>query len=134
MILTGVYRAGFPSPNVTALTVAAVPRHEELPPLAEVGGGGGGLGGGLHGQVVQVQSQLAAGHTALTTNCLRQQPQLSWGQGVYQLIVLFQLSEQNVADSHFVLHSYQRWVKYLAALGLALAGRGDTGCLRWMWR
>ena len=130
MILTGVYRAGFPSPNVTALTVAAVPRHEELPPLAEVGEGGGGLGGGLHGQVVQVQGQLAAGHTALTTNCLRQQPQLSWGQGVYQLIVLFQLSEQNVADSHFVLHSYQRWVKYLAALGLALAGRGDTGCLR----
>ena len=86
MILTGVYRAGFPSPNVTALTVAAVPRHKELPPLAEVGGGGGGLGGGLHGQVVQVQGQLAVGHTALTTNCLRQQPQLSWGQGVYLLI------------------------------------------------
>ena len=45
-ILTGVYRAGFHSPNITDLTVAAVPRHEELPPLAEVGEGGGGLGGG----------------------------------------------------------------------------------------
>ena len=129
-ILTGVYRAGFHSPNVTALTVAAVPRHDELPPPAEVGGGGGGLGGGLHGEVVQVQVQLAVGHTPLTTNCLRHQPHLSW----HVRIVLFQLSEQNVAESHFLLHSYQRWVKYLAALDLALAGRGDTGCLRWMWR
>ena len=109
MILTGVYRAGFPSPNVPDLTVAAVPRHEELPALAEVGEGGGGLGGGLHGQVVQVQVQLAVGHTALTTNCLRQQPQLSWGQGVYQLIVLFQLSEQNVAASHFYCILTRGW-------------------------
>ena len=87
-ILTGVYRAGFHSPNVPGLTVAAVPRHEELPPLAEVGEGGGGLGGGLHGEVVQVQVQLAVGHTPVTTNCLRHQPHLSWGQGD----VLFQLS------------------------------------------
>ena len=46
------------------------------------------LGGGLHGEVVQVQVQLAVGDTALTTNCLRHQPHLSWGQGD----VLFQLS------------------------------------------
>ena len=46
-----VYRAGFDSPNVPGLTVAAAPRHEELPPPAEVGGGGGGLGGGKDNRI-----------------------------------------------------------------------------------
>ena len=124
MILTGVYRAGFPSPNVTALTVAAVPRHNELPPLAEVGGGGGGLGGGLHGQVVQVQGQLAVGHTALTTNCLRQQPQLSWGQGDVSNVLYF----PNVQNKMLLLHTFIAFLPEVGKIsGSFLACSGRAG-------